>query len=329
MSALLLRLTAFLLPITILSLSAAPVAAAEQEPERKRAAFWVDLLLAEPLETEASLWEDLATVDVVFVGETHRLERHHALHEEILSHLLKAGRPLVLGMEQIEARNQPELDLLNRGDIDFDTFAERIRWKEQWQNCEDYREVVTAAVRGGARIVGLNAPREIVRQVGQTGLDALPPAQRSLLPERIHTDDPAYERLMNLLLSVHAAFDPSFLRHVFEAQVVRDDAMAAHLVAALAAARQTAGPKRPLGMVIAGAGHLQFGLGTPDRVSWRNPDLQCRILLLSESGDLVLTPTEEAMRRAIQIHHRDLVFIRRPVGDYLHVKEWNPKANQD
>jgi hypothetical protein len=35
---------------------------------------------------------------------------------------------------------------------------------------------------------------------------------------------------------------------------------------------------------------------------------------------------EEAMRRAVQIHHRDIRFIGRPVGDYLHVKEQNPKA---
>jgi hypothetical protein len=38
---------------------------------------------------------------------------------------------------------------------------------------------------------------------------------------------------------------------------------------------------------------------------------------------------EEAMRRAVQIHHRDIRFIQRPVGDYLSVKERNPEAPKE
>jgi len=313
-----------------LLLAAAPSPAQDAPPPDppERAAFWIDLLRAEPLETEEELWEDLARVDVIFIGETHRLDRHHALQEKIVSELLKRGRPLVLGLEQIEGRDQPELDRLVRGEIDVETFAERIDWEDQWRNYRDYVPVIRTAIEGGARVVGLNAPRQIIRKVGREGITGLSPEERARLPERIHTDDPTYERLLNLLLSVHSSFDPEFLRHVFEAQVARDDAMASHLVAALSAAK-TQAEKRPLGIVIAGSGHVQFGLGTPDRVRWRKPGWKARILLLSESGDLVLTPMEKAMRRAIEFHHRDLRFIRRSAGDYLHVKEWNPQADRE
>ena len=297
----------------------APFSGSASEP---RAAFWVDLLSGQPVGDEKDLWEDLATVDVVFIGETHRLERHHALQREIVSHLLASGRPVLLGLEQIEARNQLQLDLLNRGEIDFATFAERIHWKEQWQNFEDYREVILTALRGGGRVVGLNAPREIIRQVGKSGLDSLSAEQRSALPAVLHTDDPTYEKLMNQLLSVHSMFDPKFLRHVFEAQVSRDDTMASTLVDALAAWKP-ANDKPPLAVVITGSGHVQFGLGVPDRVGWKNSKILARILLLSESGDTVLTNAEKAMSREIQIRHGDLSFIRRSIADYLHVKEWN------
>lgn len=313
------------LPVLALALAPHPAATPAPAPP-ERPAFWMDLLTAEPLESEEDLWNDLATVDIVFTGETHRLERHHLLQKEIVTRLLATGRPLLLGLEQVEARHQPELDRLNRGEIDFNTFAEQIRWKEQWPGYPDYRDTILTAIQGGARVVGLNAPREIIRQVGQTGLDGLLPEQRKTLPGRIHTDDPPYERLMNLLLSVHSTFDPQFLRHVFEAQVARDDTMAHSLVQALTSTQPREG-KRPMAIAITGAGHVQFGLGTPDRVLWRAPELQTRILLLSESGDLVLTPMEKAMRREIQIRHGDLLFIRRPVGDYAHVKAWNPAAD--
>lgn len=320
------------LPAPLLSLTLGSALLAPSAPSadgvRERAAFWVDLVTAQPLRSADDLWQDLATVDIVFVGETHRLARHHALQQEIVSRLLATGRPLVLGLEQIETRNQPELDQLNRGEIDFVQFAERIRWKDQWDNYQDYRDTIQTALRGGGWIVGLNAPREVIRQVGKAGIEGLTPEQRATLPSRLHTDDPTYEKLMNLLLSVHSAFDPRFLRRVFEAQVARDDTMADALLKGLRS-RQPAGGKKPLAVTITGAGHIQYGLGTPDRVQWREPGLEARILLLSESGDLTLSPAEKSMRRDVDFHHRDFLFTRRPVGDYVHVTEWNPATTEN
>lgn len=293
--------------------------------EEKRAEFWIDLLMSEPIEEESDLWEDLTSVDVVFVGETHRLARHHRIQVVIAEHLLASKRPFVLGLEQLEARHQPVLDRYAGGQIDFDSLAKTIDWKAEWDNYEDYRALLETVREGKGRIVGLNAPREVIRETGKIGVAALKPEQRSLLPETIHTDDPIYERLLNQLLSVHSTFDPKFLKNVFEAQVARDDSMATHLVAALGP-MPAKGQPRPIAMTVTGSGHIQFGLGTADRVKWRRPDLEARIVLCSESGDLVLTPMEEAMQRAVQISHRDVRFIGRPAADYLYVKEQNPKA---
>jgi len=309
------------LPAVALALLLLGAVRAEDPP---RAEFWLDLITAEPVETEDELWEDLTSVDVVFVGETHRLARHHRLQVRIAERLLATGRPFLLGLEQVEKRDQAHLDRFNAGELTFEEFSAAIRWKEQWDNFEDYRALVETVREGKGRIVGLNAPREIVRETGKIGIDALPAEKRALLPETIHADDPPYERLMNQLLSVHSTFDPKFLRHVFEAQVVRDEHMADTLVSAFTALRTASPEKRPVAMAVTGSGHIQFGLGTPDRVSRRVPDLEPRIVLLSESGDLVLTPMEEAMRRAIRIHHRDLRFLGRPAGDYLHVREQAP-----
>ena len=310
----------------LLSLGWLLVTALHAQAEDTRAEFWIDLLFAEPIDDLEDMWSDLRDSDVVYLGETHRLERHHKQQVAVLKELLKGDRPVILGLEQIETRNQPDLDRYNAGEIDFDEFAKVIEWEKQWRGYQQYREAIETAQKAGARVVGLNGPREIIREVGQIGVDALAPEKRKLLPEKIHTDDPTYEKLMNQMLSIHSNFDPKFLRNVFEAQVSRDDSMADSLVKALQAVE---GEKKPIGVVIAGGGHVQFGLGTPDRVAFRLPDIRARILLMSESGDLVLSPMEKAMKRAIEFHHEDLRFIRRPIADYLYVKEWNPKADDE
>jgi len=306
---------------------ALPAAVHAQEGLPKRAEFWVDMLLSEPVEKPEYMWEDLRQSDVIYLGETHRLKRHHRLQVEVLREMLKGKRPVILGLEQIEKRDQPQVDRYNKGEITFEQLAVAIDWTKQWNNYPDYKVLIETAREGGARVIGLNAPRELIREVGKTGVDSLPKEKRLSLPETIHLDDPTYERLMNQLLSVHSTFDPSFLRHVYEAQVCRDEHMAATMAEALAPKDGAAvtPETKPLGVVVAGAGHVQFGLGTPDRVRFRIKDVRDRILLMSESGDLVLTPEEEAMRRAVQVFHQDVHFIRRPAGDYLHVKELAPE----
>jgi uncharacterized iron-regulated protein len=242
----------------------------------------------------------------------------------VLREILKGDRPVVLGLEQIERRNQDQLDRYNAGELSFEQLAEAIHWKDQWSNYSDYRPLLEAAHEGGARIVGLNAPRDVIHAIGKSGLKALSAEERRSLPDKIHLEDPAYERLMNRLLAVHASFDPAFLRNVFEAQVARDETMAETIAQAL---KPDNGARKPIGLVVTGAGHVQFGLGTPERVRFRMPDVRDRILLMSESGDENLTTREESLRRAITILHQDLRFISRPAGDYLYVKEIKPDAN--
>ena len=127
------------------------------------------------------------------------------------------------------------------------------------------------------------------------------------------------------MLLVHMSMEKGLLRKIFEAQAARDESMAAALAAAWEKSTAKGGKKKPIAVVICGAGHCQFGLGTPDRVRRRLPGTRDRIVLMSESGDLELTDAEKAMMRDIEIKHRDMEFIRRPVADYLHAMEIKPE----
>jgi uncharacterized iron-regulated protein len=272
--------------------------------------------------------EDLTEVDVVFLGETHRLARHHRLQVQIVEALAATGRPLLVGLEQIESRNQEEVDRYNRGEIDFEELAAAIAWEKQWRGYENYRALVEGTREAGGRVIGLNGPLEVIRAVGRGGIEGLSKEERAGLPEEIFLDDPLYEQLMAQLLMIHMSVDEDTLRQIFEAQASRDASMAAALVGAMEEARAEGKKERPLAVVICGAGHCQFGLGTPDRVGRRlGEESQLRIVLMSESGDLELTEEEEKMMRELEISHQDLEFIDRPVADYLHAVE--PKAEDE
>ena len=275
--------------------------------------YWLDLYSGDEA-SEAAVAKDLRNAGVVYIGESHTIPRHHAIQLDILKSLAKSGRPLALGMEQLEARNQPEVDRFNRGELDFDGLAKAIDWQKQWGNYEQYRAICEFAQRSGIPIKGLNAPKDVIRAVGRGGLRSLSSEQRKQLPRSIELKDPVYEKLMNILLSVHASMDPKMLRSIFEAQVARDETMAQNIAEAYG---DTKSPRTVV--VLCGSGHVRFGLGTPDRVRRRLPDVQDRILLATESGQLKMSAKEKAMSRDTGLSHDDLREIARPLGDYLKV----------
>lgn len=105
------------------------------------------------------------------------------------------------------------------------------------------------------------------------------------------------------------------LHKMFEAQVARDETMAQVISSFL----QTEQGRDRTVMVLCGAGHISYGMGIPARVRRRLSGIKDRIILLSESGDVELSPEEKAMSCEITITHKQLRDIDRPIADYLHV----------
>ena len=276
---------------------------------------WIDLTRGEEAE-HAAVMADLAKADVVYVGEAHTIRRHHELQLRLLQELFALGRPLTLCLEQLEARDQPAVDRYARGEIGFAALAAEIEWEKKWRNYRDYQPLCEFARSHRLPIRALNAPATVIRAVSRGGgLAKLPAGDRTQLPADIHLDDPVYERLMQLELAVHMAVDPAKLRPMFEAQASRDETMAANIIAAL---RPTDGAKR-VAFVVAGAGHVRYGLGTAERVRRRLPEVIERIVLITESGELVLSAADKAASREVTISHADLRALGRPPGDYVRV----------
>ena len=274
---------------------------------------WIDLIEGEEA-TDADVIEDLATAGVVYLGEAHTIARHHAVQLAVLQGIFARRTDLTLCLEQLEARDQPAVDRYNRQEIDFDTLAREIDWAKKWSNYADYRALCEFARQHRIPIQALNAPASVIRAVSRGGgLAKLPADQRAQLPDDIVLTDPDYEKRVSRELSIHMAVDPAKVRPMFEAQVSRDEAMAARIVAA----RHGPDGKARTAVVLLGAGHMRFGFGTPARVQRRDPGVIERLVLISDSGQLQLSPAEKAASREVTITHEELRALGRPPADYL------------
>ncbi len=288
--------------------------AVSADDESGRFSLWIDVYDGEPLSYEG-VFEDLATVGVVYLGEAHTIVRHHDIQERIVTDLAKQGKPMVLALEQMESFQQPIVDRYNRGEISFDELAKETKWSQRWGNYEQYRTTIEAAHKLNVPILALNARAETIRQVARGGgIDRLDPKLRKELPADVLLDDPLYKKLLTLRMMVHAAANPETLRPMVEAQIARDEAMASALCEFL---KSEAGRDRTA-VVLCGGGHIAYGLGTPTRVRRQLPDVKDRIVLLSASGDVVLSKQEVAQARSIVITHEQMRQIDRPIADYLH-----------
>ena len=64
---------------------------------------------------------------------------------------------------------------------------------------------------------------------------------------------------------------------------------------------------------------MRFGLGTAERVRRRNPGIVERLVIMTESGQLVITDKQKSQSRDVTISHADLRTIGRPPADYVRV----------
>ena len=285
--------------------------------EARRCRLWLDLYRGEPIPYEAIL-ADLAEARVIYLGEHHTIAEHHELQTRLIADLGKRGLSLAVGLEQIEACQQPVVERYNRKEINFDQLAETTQWAQRWPNFRQYQPVLETARNLGAPVLALNARSELIHRIARGGgVAKLDPASRQELPAKMQLADPLYEKLLAMQMMVHLAATPQRVRPMVEAQIARDETMAAATAKFL---QSEPGHGRTM-IVLCGAGHVAYGLGTPERVRQLVPGVKDRIVLFSESGDLELSAQEKAISREIAITHEQLRAMDRPIADYLHAKD--------
>lgn len=220
--------------------------------------------------------------DIAYLGEFHNDPGTHQLQAAVLEGVARRREGMVvLSLEMFERDVQPRLDAYLAGAIDEAAFLADSR---PWGNYRsDYRPMVEFAKSRQWPVVGGNVPRRLASVVARRGLaalDSLPDADRPFVAaEHSCPRNEYWERFRETMgdMSGHGMqLTPdqveAMVWRTYEAQCVKDEAMAESIVAAR-------GAHRTLVIHANGAFHSNYRLGTVERVQRR--DRRARQLVVS------------------------------------------------
>lgn len=220
--------------------------------------------------------DDLAGARAVYVGEQHDRPHDHRVQRDVFAALVARDRAWALGLEMVQRPFQPTLERWTAGEIDEAALRQGVEWEERWGfDFAPYRPLFELARDRGLRVVALNAPRELTREVARGGLDGLSDSQRAALPE-LDLEVAAHRALVAEALEGHDGMTEERLQRFYEAQVVWDETMAEAVASEVAAGRRI--------VVLAGGMHVVRGLGIPSRAARRGA-APFRIVLPAVAGD--------------------------------------------
>jgi uncharacterized iron-regulated protein len=174
----------------------------------------------------AEMLRDLATTQVIFIGELHDHIGHHQAQLEIIRALQAEARPLAIGLEMFRKDSQASLDRWVSGSYPVTRFLRDFQ--DNWSMWEAYQEIFEYARQQQVKLVGLNIPRAISGKVARQGFAALPDRDRLLLGNVQCVVDPEYTELIRRALGGHGGHGEQFL-FFCEAQMLWDTMMARHL----------------------------------------------------------------------------------------------------
>ena len=197
---------------------------------------------------------------LVLFGETHAQPAVQAAERQLLDALARRGRRVLVGLEMLPATVQPALDRWVGGEGTEEDLIRASHWYLHWGfHFGHYRELFRFARQHRTPLIALNIEREVITQVRKSGLDSLPPGDRSKLPDRVDVQSEAHRQLFAAFMGggAHGGGSPAETEGMFRAQCTWDAVMAHNAVEALAAEKDP----RAVMVVMAGVGHVVYGLG--------------------------------------------------------------------
>ncbi len=214
----------------------------------------------------------VARADVVFLGEQHDDLVGHQVQRGLLEAIAAERTQVVLALEMFERDVQEPLDHFQMGHTEEPEFLAEARPWPQYQR--DYKPLVDFAIARTWPVVAANVPRAIAADVAAAGLaslTSLSETQRRLVATDLQCEPSGdyFRRFLEVLGSHGQTLDEVDRRRYYEAQCVKDETMAESISQAHAAG--SIGGKRPLVISVNGVAHVDYRLGTVERVARRLP----------------------------------------------------------
>jgi uncharacterized iron-regulated protein len=212
------------------------------------------------------LLEQVTDRRVIFVGESHDRYEHHLNQLAVIERQHARHPVLAIGLEFFQQPFQPVLDDYIAGRIDEAELLRRSEYFERWRfDYRLYRPIFRYAREHGIPLIALNIEKEITDQVREGGMESLNEAQRARLPREIVRDNPRYRERLEQIFKHHPQTQSSDFERFLDIQLLWDEGMAERAANWLR--------DHPEGhmVVLAGVGHLVYGMGIPDRLQRRVP----------------------------------------------------------
>jgi uncharacterized iron-regulated protein len=211
-----------------------------------------------------ALIRQLATKRVVFIGEIHDRYDHHLNQLAIIKGLHDLDSNMAIGVEYFQQPFQSHVDDYIAGRISEHEFLRTTEYYSRWRfDYRLYAPIFRYAREQHIPVIALNVPDSLVSTVARVGLAGVPEKERTYLPHSIEPADPAYRSRLYEAFEEHPGLKPDAFKHFVEAQLVWDEGMAER-----AAAYLNSNQGRHL-VILAGAGHLEYGSGIPSRLERR------------------------------------------------------------
>jgi len=217
------------------------------------------------LKTLTQAIEGVADRKIVYVGEYHDKNSHHAVQLEVIKNLHRKNPKLAVGMEMFQRPYQGVIDDYINGRIEEREFLKKSEYFERWGfDYNLYKPIIDFARAAKIPVVALNIRREIVDKVGKEGLDSLSSDEKKEIPAQLDFSDAAYREKLEKIFKEHKGNSERKFEFFFQAQVLWDETMAMSIDQYL--------KKEPESrmVVLAGQGHLAYGSGIPKRAFRRN-----------------------------------------------------------
>ncbi|MDB5861408.1 MAG: hypothetical protein JWQ76_5097 [Ramlibacter sp.] len=226
-----------------------------------RCHFVVAVLLLAGCAASAPQLPDLASVDVVLLGEQHDADAHRDLQQQWVAGLAARGTLGALALEMAERGTSTAGLAATASEAQV---RDALQWNTQAWPWDRYRPAIMEAVRAGAPVLGANLPRaQQLQAMRDASLDQLLPG-------------PALKAQQQAIRIGHCELLPeNQITPMTRIQIARDQAMAQTIASAVAPGKVV--------VLLAGAGHVQADLGVPRHLP---PSVTVRpVVLPQQAGD--------------------------------------------
>jgi uncharacterized iron-regulated protein len=233
---------------------------------------------------------------ILLIGETHTGKEAHRVQHQVIEALHRAGRRVIVALEMYPYTAQPALDRWSRGAADGrspmseEAFIKESEWYLHWGlHFGYYRDIFLFARDHGLRMVGVNAPRDVISAVRKKGLRNLSPEEARQIPADIDTDNAEHLTLFKAYFGVgdvthggSGGMSESTWKDMLAAQTAWDATMAFHAVKAWRDAKD----EQAIVVVLVGSGHVAYGLGIERQARrWFDGEVSSLIPVEIKHGD--------------------------------------------